>query len=174
MLAHRLDRDTSGCLILGRHKPALRILGRLFEQKRIHKTYWAILAGTLPAKQMRIDLPLAKITAQKHRWHMKADPAGQVAITELRVLEEKNGFSLVELKPKTGRTHQLRVHCAAQNCPILGDSFYGKPDQAIPLMLHARALRIPYRQEEPALIIEAPVNATMKKTMQDLGFTTSA
>jgi tRNA pseudouridine32 synthase / 23S rRNA pseudouridine746 synthase len=170
MLAHRLDRDTSGCLILGRTKQALRILGRLFEQKRINKTYWAIVKGSLPQKQMRIDLPLAKITAQKHRWHMKVDQAGQVAISELRVLDEKNGYSWVELKPKTGRTHQLRVHCAAQGCPIVGDKLYGDLSEDFPLMLHARGLRIPYIQNDPAFFIEAPVPQPMAQIMRDFGF----
>lgn len=169
-LAHRLDRDTSGCLILGRSKQALRTLGRLFEQGRINKTYWAILDGVLSSKQMRIDAPLAKITAQKHRWHMRIDPGGQTAITELRVLQEKNGFSWVELKPKTGRTHQLRVHCAAQNCPISGDRLYGTAHDDIPLMLHARALRIPYVQNDPAVIVEAPVNPAMRARLLEIGF----
>jgi tRNA pseudouridine32 synthase/23S rRNA pseudouridine746 synthase len=169
-LAHRLDRDTSGCLILGRTKQALRTLGRLFEQGRINKTYWAVLDGVLPQKQMRIELPLAKITSQKNRWHMKVDPNGQVAISELRVLEEKNGLTWVELKPKTGRTHQLRVHCAAQGCPILGDKLYGKESETIPLMLHARALRIPYIQNDPAIIVEAPLSDEMAKQMREMGF----
>ncbi|MDB5478673.1 MAG: pseudouridine synthase [Alphaproteobacteria bacterium] len=169
-LAHRLDRDTSGCLILGRNKQALRILGRLFEQGRINKTYWAILEGVLPAKQMRIDLPLAKITDKKYQWHMQADPNGQAAITELRVLDEKNGFSWVELKPKTGRTHQLRVHCAAQGTPIMGDRLYGRGDENSALMLHARALRIPYIQNDPAIIVEAPVSDAIRAMMLELGF----
>lgn len=168
-LAHRLDRDTSGCLILGRTKTALRVLGRLFEQGRINKTYWAVLDGILSEKRMRIELPLAKITAQTNRWHMQVDPKGQIAISELSVLAEVNGYSWVELKPKTGRTHQLRVHCAAQNCPILGDKLYGTSSD-LPLMLHARALRIPYIQNEPAIIVEAPLPELMIKQMQQMGF----
>ena len=168
-LAHRLDRDTSGCLILGRHKQALRILGRLFEQKRITKTYWAVLDGVLPEKQMRVDLPLAKITAQKHRWHMQVDATGQPAITDLRVLAVQSNHSWVELKPKTGRTHQLRVHCAAQNCPITGDTLYGTAAET-PLMLHARFLRIPYIQNDPAITIEAPLPPSMQSAMLAMGF----
>jgi len=172
MLAHRLDRDTSGCLILGRHKAALRILGRLFEQKRINKIYWAILQGMPPEKQMRIDMPMAKITNQKHRWHMKIDPQGQPAITELRILEQQDGLSWVELKPKTGRTHQLRVHSAALGCPILGDTLYGQgKNPATPLLLHARFLRIPYIQNDPAIMVEAPVSGPMLEVMKKAGFT---
>lgn len=176
-IAHRLDRDTSGCLILGRSKQALRTLGRLFEQGRINKTYWAILDGAPPEKQMRIDMPLAKITSQAHRWHMKVDPAGQTAITELRILQQHNGLSLVEMKPKTGRTHQLRVHCQALGCPIVGDKFYGKRknedkgDDHPALMLHARALRIPYIQNDPAIFVEAPLPETMRNMLLENGFT---
>lgn len=169
-LAHRLDRDTSGCLILGRSKQALRTLGRLFEQGRINKTYWAILEGVPPQKQMRIDMPMAKITDKTYQWHMKIDPAGQVAITELRILQEKNGLALVEMKPKTGRTHQLRVHCKAIGCPIMGDKFYGNGNDETRLMLHARALRIPYIQNDPALMIEAPLPEHMLEILQENGF----
>lgn len=169
-LAHRLDRDTSGCLILGRNKTALRLLGKLFELKRIHKTYWAVVQGVFPNKQMRIDMPLAKITAQKNRWHMQVDENGQHARTDLRVLQEQNGMSWVELKPHTGRTHQLRVHCAAYQCPIIGDSLYGTGDGNQQLMLHARALRIPYERHGDPLMIEAPLPAVMQQFMTDQGF----
>jgi tRNA pseudouridine32 synthase/23S rRNA pseudouridine746 synthase len=173
-IAHRLDRDTSGCLILGRSKQALRVLGRLFEQKRINKTYWAVVHSVPPEKQMRIELPLTKITAQTHRWHMKVDHEnGQTAISELRVLAQAGDFSWVELKPKTGRTHQLRVHCAEIGCPIVGDPFYGvTEDDGIPLMLHARGLRIPYIQNDPAIIVEAPLPEIMSDRMRDMGFST--
>lgn len=169
-LGHRLDRDTSGCLILGRSKQALRTLGKMFEHKRIQKTYWAIVEGTPPEKQMRIDMPLAKITAQKHRWHMKVDPSGQTAITELRVLHSHNGLCLLELKPKTGRTHQLRVHCQALGCPILGDKLYGNGTDTSALMLHARGLRIPYTQNEPPIFAEADVPPAMAKILSEMGF----
>lgn len=157
-LAHRLDRDTSGCLILGRTKESIRKLGRMFETKRIHKTYWAIVHGEFPFKQGRIDMPLAKINDQKNKWHMRVDPEGQQAVTDIRVLGVKDGISWLELKPRTGRTHQIRVHCAAHQCPIIGDRFYGDNDQTPHLMLHARALSIPSLQPgvtEP-IYVEAP------------------
>lgn len=169
-LAHRLDRDTSGCLILGRNKAALRLLGKLFELKRIHKTYWAITAGNFPEKRMRIDLPLAKITQQKHRWHMQVDENGQAARTDLHVMQQQNNLSWVELKPHTGRTHQLRVHCAAYDCPIIGDSLYGNGDGTEPLMLHARALRIPMDRHGEPIIVEAPLPLHMQNFMHDQGF----
>ena len=165
-LAHRLDRDTSGCLILGRTKQALRILGKMFEQKRIHKHYWAIVEGVPADKHGCVDLPLAKITAQKHRWHMQVDENGQSAVTHYRVMGSRDNLTWLELAPKTGRTHQLRVHCKAMGWPIVGDVFYGDPNDTRPLMLHARALRIPYPGLTEALTIEAPPPAPFEELLQ--------
>lgn len=155
-LAHRLDRDTSGCLILGRNKQALRALGKLFEQGRIHKTYWAIVENIPESKQGRIDLPLGKQTQDKRRWHMKVDENGQTAITDYQVMGNNGTHSWLMLRPKTGRTHQLRVHCAAKGWPILGDRFYGSDKETqIPLMLHAAALTIPLYAQQPPIIVNA-------------------
>ena len=162
-LAHRLDRDTSGCLILGRNKQALRNLGRLFEQGRIHKIYWALVKGVPQAKQGRINLPLAKQTQDKRRWHMKVDDTGQQAITDYQLLGAANEMSWLALRPKTGRTHQLRVHCAAMGWPIIGDRFYGGAGEGDPpLMLHARALTIPFYPGQQPLIVEAPAPEDME------------
>lgn len=167
-LAHRLDRDTSGCLILGRTKQALRILGKMFEQKRIHKTYWAIVEGVPTDKHGCIDMPMAKITADKRRWHMKIDPEGQTAITHYKVSGVHDGKTWLELAPKTGRTHQLRVHCQAMGWPIIGDIFYGDPEDKRPLMLHARSLRIPYPGLSEPLVIEAPPPASFDDLLQTI------
>ncbi len=148
MLAHRLDRDTSGCLILGRNKQALRHLGRLFEQRRIFKTYWALTNGVPTAKQGRIDAALAKQTADKHRWHMQIDPNGQSAITDYQLMGSHDTIAWLALRPKTGRTHQLRVHCAHMGWPMIGDRFYGDLETTAPLMLHAASLTIPYYHDE--------------------------
>ena len=171
MLAHRLDRDTSGCLILGRNKTAIRKLGRLFEQKRIHKTYWAIVEGIPSPKQGRMDLPLAKINDQKNKWHMKVDDTGQQAITDYRIMAERDKRAWLEMAPKTGRTHQLRVHCAHQGWPIVGDKLYGTGDGIAPLMLHARSVRIPYDQGKAALVIEAPPADDLREALLFFGFT---
>jgi tRNA pseudouridine32 synthase/23S rRNA pseudouridine746 synthase len=170
-LAHRLDRDTSGCLILGRTKAALRILGRLFEQKRIHKTYWALVAGVPENKQGRIDLPMAKQTQDKRRWHMKVDPEGQPAITDYQVMGSSGNLSWLALRPKTGRTHQLRVHCASQGWPIIGDRFYGEPDDDRHLMLHAASLTIPFEHEKPPIIVHAPPPMHMREDLEKCGWT---
>src|SRR5258708_14125950 len=110
-LAHRLDRDTSGCLVLGRHRKALAKLGRLFASGTVEKVYWAIVDGSPPEPEGRIDLALRKLTS-KAGWHMVPDPAGLSAITDYRVLGRAGGLSWLELRPRTRRTHQLPAHCA--------------------------------------------------------------
>ena len=130
-LAHRLDRDTSGCLVLGRHHRALRRLGRLFATGRVDKTYWAVVEGAPPAAQGRIDLPLGRRNRARG-WWMKVDPDGLPSITDYRVLGAAEGLTWLELHPRTGRTHQLRVHLAALGCPVLGDPIYGKARVPIP------------------------------------------
>lgn len=170
-LAHRLDRDTSGCLILGRTKGALRTLGRLFEQKRIHKTYWAVVDGVPAPKAGRIDAPLAKINNRADKWHMRVDDTGQTAITDYRIMGENNGRAWVEMAPKTGRTHQLRVHCAHMGWPIAGDTLYGRGDGDTPLLLHARSLRIPFIQGGDPIIVNAPPPPDMARELAFFGFT---
>ncbi len=125
-LAHRLDRGTSGCLVLGRHRQALIKLGKLFEHKQVQKTYLAVVVGQPAATEGVIDQPILK-SGQGSLWTLSLDPAGQEAITDYRVLRSNGTLSLLEMSPKTGRTHQLRLHAAfALGCPIVGDPFYGK------------------------------------------------
>ena len=126
-LAHRLDRDTSGCLVLGRHPKALRRLGALFAAGRVEKVYWAIVVGRPPQAEGRAETGLGKLS-RGGGWRMVVDPAGRRAITDYRVRGAAAGRSWLELRPRTGRTHQLRVHCAALGCPVIGDPVYGSPE----------------------------------------------
>jgi RluA family pseudouridine synthase len=154
-LAHRLDRDTSGCLVLGRQRKALARLGRLFAAGRIEKTYWAVVEGGPAAAEGRIDLALQKV-ARKDGWRMFGDPGGQPAVTDYRVLGRTTALTWLELRPRTGRTHQLRVHMAALGCPILGDGIYGRPG-ALPMQLHARAVTVPlYPTRDPLTVTATP------------------
>jgi tRNA pseudouridine32 synthase/23S rRNA pseudouridine746 synthase/23S rRNA pseudouridine1911/1915/1917 synthase len=155
-LAHRLDRDTSGCLILGRHRKALARLGKLFQNGKVEKVYWAIVEGAPPDESGTIDLPLAKVTRKDH-WRMFADPSGQPAITDYRVMGRSGDLAWVEFRPRTGRTHQIRVHAAAIGCPILGDPIYGRPNPDVPLNLHARSVTVPlYPTKEPVGVTAPP------------------
>ncbi len=171
-LAHRLDRDTSGCLVLGRHPSALRRLGRLFATGAVEKTYWAVVLGRPEATEGRIALPLAKRSALRG-WWMKVDPAGQPAVTLWRLVASAEGLSWLELRPLTGRTHQIRVHCEALGCPVLGDSVYGRerqPDPLPPLHLHARAIVLPLFEGKPPIRAEAPPPPHMEAALRRLGW----
>lgn len=168
-LAHRLDRDTSGCLILGRKKEALRRIGKLFQEGRVEKTYWAIVEGTPPEKQGVIDLPLAKKTQDKRRWQMKVDEKeGQPSVTHYTVLGAADGLTWLELKPQTGRTHQLRVHCAHLGFPIAGDSLYGRGEgMGSKLHLHARAISVPLYSSNEPVSVEAPPPPHMERLLSN-------
>lgn len=160
-LAHRLDRDTAGCLVLGRHHKALEKLGLLFKQGKIGKTYWAVVEGAPQADEGIVDLPLGRLDATRG-WWMKVDPQGLPAETHWRVLVRGDGRSLLALTPRTGRTHQLRVHCAASGFPILGDPIYGTGDRNARLHLLARRVEIPLYKNKPPVEAEAPVPEHMQ------------
>ena len=161
--AHRLDKETSGCLVLGRHAKALRRLGDLFQRNAVEKVYWAVVEGGPDAQDGEIDLPLAPKSPERG-WWMRVDPAGQPALTRWRVLGRGDGVSWLELRPVTGRTHQLRVHCAALGWPIVGDAIYGTAPRAggPGLHLHARAVTVPLYPKRPAIAVEAPVPAHLR------------
>ncbi|TMJ29097.1 MAG: RNA pseudouridine synthase [Alphaproteobacteria bacterium] len=170
-LAHRLDRDTSGCLLLGRHRKALAELGRLFKNGRIGKTYWAVVEGGPVEQEGRIDAPLGRKDASRG-WWMKHDPQGQPAVTAWRVLGRGENFSWLALEPLTGRTHQLRVHCAEMGWAIVGDCIYGSaPRTGGPgLHLHAREIIVPiYKNREPVKV-HAPVPLHMHERMRACGW----
>jgi tRNA pseudouridine32 synthase/23S rRNA pseudouridine746 synthase len=166
-LAHRLDRDTSGCLVLGRHRKALEQLGLLFKQGRIEKRYLAIVQGGPAEATGMIDLPLGRLD-QSRGWWMKVDPAGLPAQTAWTVLARSECHALLELEPLTGRTHQLRVHCAARGFPILGDPIYGHGG-AMGLQLHARRIVIPLYKEKPPIPVEAPLPKHMRAMLATYG-----
>ena len=168
-LAHRLDRDTSGCLVLGRHRKALAKLGRLFAGGAVEKVYWAVVDGAPTADDGRIDLALRKITS-KAGWRMVVDAAGLAAITDYRVLGRTAGATWLELRPRTGRTHQIRVHSAALGCPVRGDPVYGEA-RGRPLHLHARAITVPLYPNRAAITATAPIPAHMRAALEACGFT---
>jgi tRNA pseudouridine32 synthase / 23S rRNA pseudouridine746 synthase len=232
-LAHRLDRDTSGCLVLGRHRKALAHLGALFRHGRIGKIYWAMVEGGPDADEGRIDLPLGRLDVTRG-WWMKPDPHGQPAVTLWRVLgrafpppasgasggeggersepggglvrattaalvgtqapptpdpspprfargegnpeacagEREPALTWLQLEPLTGRTHQLRVHCAAMGWPVVGDAIYGTAPRTggPPLHLHAREVTVPlYPKREPVRVV-APVPAHVRAALAACGW----
>ena len=174
-VAHRLDKDTSGCLVLGRHPKALARLGDLFKRGEVDKIYWAVVEGGPREEEGEIALKLAP-KSPDHGWWMKVDPAGQEALTRWRTLSRAEDLTLLELSPVTGRTHQLRVHCAASGFPILGDPIYGTaPRQGGPgLHLHARSIAVPLYPKKPAILVEAPVPEHMRERVAACGGETDA
>ncbi|MGE0747106.1 MAG: RluA family pseudouridine synthase [Rhodospirillales bacterium] len=169
-LAHRLDRDTSGCLVLGRQRKGLARLGRLFADGKVEKTYWAVVAGAPPHRAGTVNAPLRKLE-RKFGWKMEIDPAGQSAVTEYVVRGSGDGMTWLELSPHTGRTHQIRVHCAALGCPVLGDPVYGRggaPDR--PMHLHARRIAVPLYPARAPVVAVAPVPAHMRAALTACGW----
>jgi tRNA pseudouridine32 synthase/23S rRNA pseudouridine746 synthase len=211
-LAHRLDRDTSGCLVLGRHRKALAALGKRFKNGEIGKTYWAVVEGAPEANAGVIALALGRLDVTRG-WWMKHDPNGQPAVTKWKVmgrfsppcgeglgvgvarqlppveasndlstahptLPHKGGGKLcwLALEPQTGRTHQLRVHCAEMGWPILGDTIYGNAPRDAHLFggpvlhLHAREIVVPlYKNREP-IKVTAPVPPHMRERLIACGW----
>jgi len=171
-LAHRLDRDTSGCLILGRHRKALRRLGDLFSRGKIRKTYWAVVAGGPDGDKGQIQLPLRKLN-RTTGWRVIVDAkGGQPAVTDYRVRGRSDSFTWIEFYPRTGRTHQIRVHAAALGFPIVGDPVYGDDPAAEPatLHLHARALAIPLYPARDPILVAADPPPHMMAALRDCGY----
>lgn len=172
-LAHRLDRETSGCLVLGRTAKALAELGRLFAEGLAEKTYWAVVVGRPRDEAGTIDYALKK-REKKFGWRMEADRTGLASVTEWRLLGSDGRLSWLECRPLTGRTHQIRAHCAAIGHPLVGDAIYGRGTGTLAgdrLLLHARSIVLPRDGAKPPIRAEAPVPDHMAGTLADCGWT---
>ncbi|MGB7405397.1 MAG: RNA pseudouridine synthase [Pacificimonas sp.] len=157
---HRLDRDTSGCLVLARNPKALKRLNALFAAGEVEKTYHALLAGRIEGEGT-IDAPLLKVSTKETGWRMTVDARGKPATTHWRVLETGDQ-SLVEFRPKTGRTHQIRIHAAHALAPIVGDPVYGEEDGHL-MRLRAVAIGFSWRGGR-SVAVEAPPQAFLPPT----------
>jgi tRNA pseudouridine32 synthase/23S rRNA pseudouridine746 synthase len=153
---HRLDRDTSGCLLLSRNPKAHGRLQRAFEAGLVGKRYLAVVEGVPAGEGGEIDLALAKVSSAEAGWRIVPDAKGKPARTAWRLVEARGGRALVEFRPATGRTHQIRVHAASGlGTPVVGDPVYGRADPA-GMLLHAAWLSVP-REGKPPVEAEAPL-----------------
>ena len=152
---HRLDQDTSGCLLFARTAKARAAFQQAFEAGLVEKFYLAVVDGALNQPSGVIELPLKKVSSRERGWRMVSDPAGQVAVTEWTLLHTNGAHSLVQFHPRTGRTHQIRVHALeGLGAAIVGDPVYG--DGSGPMLLHASRIIVP-RATKPPIDVTAPL-----------------
>lgn len=148
---HRLDTDTSGCLLLARNPKALVRFNRAFEERAVEKRYLGIVAGDLAGDEGTIALALSKISSAEKGWRMIPARKGKPAVTHWRKVAAHGGLTLVEFRPETGRTHQIRVHAASGlGAALAGDPVYGSKATGPRTMLHAAGLVVP-REGKPAI-----------------------
>ncbi|MBH5321195.1 RluA family pseudouridine synthase [Aurantiacibacter sediminis] len=162
---HRLDTDTSGCLLLARNPKALKRFNTAFQEKLVQKTYLGIVAGPVEEDEGTIDLALSKISSEAKGWRMIVAKKGKPSVTHWTKRKElEGGVTLVEFRPETGRTHQIRVHAEhAFGRSLLGDPVYGNKDARVGrTMLHASALVVP-RENKPEITAHAPLPADFIK-----------
>jgi tRNA pseudouridine32 synthase/23S rRNA pseudouridine746 synthase len=150
-LVHRLDADTAGCLVVALRKAALVAAQRCFAEGRAGKVYWAVLDGEVRGEAGVIDAPLRRVS-DPSGWRIVAGPGGDAAVSDWRVLGRAEGLTWVEVRPRTGRTHQVRVHAASLGAAILGDGRYGRPGGGLHLL--ARSIDLPL--EPPVRAVAEP------------------
>lgn len=174
-LVHRLDKDTSGVLLLARSRSAAQSLSASFQGRTVEKVYWALVMGLPEIESGTIDAPLAK-SGEAGREKMEETDDGQFAETDYRIVDHAAGrVAWLELRPRTGRTHQLRAHCAVMGNPILGDGKYGGRESfmsGLPkrLHLHAHTLQLPHPHTGERMEVTAPLDDELVKSWKFLGF----
>ena len=163
---HRIDTDTSGCLLLARNPKALKRFNAAFEARQVEKVYLGIVAGPVEGEEGTIALSLSKISSAEKGWRMIAAKKGKPAVTHWRKLATRDGLTLVEFRPETGRTHQIRIHAlAGLGHALIGDPVYGSAGGAPRTMLHARALTVAREGKTPVAAV-----APLPDDFRALGF----
>lgn len=161
-VVHRLDRDTSGLILLAKNDRTHQWLQRQFKERTVEKVYLALVDGLPPTPTGRIEAPLGRDLRQRKRMAVTTETRGRAAQTLYRLARAYRSHSLLELRPLTGRTHQIRVHLAFLGCPVVGDTVYGRKRPSLPVtrqMLHAWRLRLRLPDEVEARTFEAPLPA---------------
>jgi len=168
-IVHRLDRGTSGVILLARSAEAHRHLNTQFQENTVKKVYHGLVQGNPPWESITVEEPLCPDGDRRHRTII--DPInGKPSITDLRALHSYEAYSLLEAKPKTGRTHQIRAHLRHAGYPILGDPLYGDPSHPSHTLLsrlglHARSLTLVHPETEETIQLEAPYHEDFSKLL---------
>jgi 23S rRNA pseudouridine955/2504/2580 synthase len=164
-LVHRLDRDTSGCLILAKHRQSLLAMQSFLQGNLLQKKYIAVVRGEWPQQLSEIRHPLSRYHLSNGERRMRVDAEGKSACSRFKVIQSSDSFSVIQIELITGRTHQIRVHCQSEGHEIAGDSKYGNVEfnrqmrgkDIRRLMLHAASLELPSGEYNPDLVVNAPL-----------------
>ena len=170
-VVHRLDRDTSGIIVMAKNEKAHIFLQEQFKERSINKRYLALVDGAPPTPSGRVEAPIGRDPIRRQQMAILTPDKGREAVTEYRTLKSYAKHTLIEAHPLTGRTHQIRVHMAFLKCPIVGDVLYGRRKQSIPLdrhFLHAYRLTILLPGHQEPMTFEAPLPDELEKVLADL------
>lgn len=176
-VVHRLDQQTSGIILLAKNDFAHRWLQNQFKGRQVQKIYLALVDGSPPTPNGRIEAPIGRDPAHRQRMSVRPIGKGREAITEFRTLETFPKHTLLEVHPITGRTHQIRLHLAFIGCPVVGDTVYGRKTPSLPLQrhfLHAASLTLTLPGEHTPRTFEAPLPAQLAQVLQTLRLSTPA
>ena len=170
-LVHRLDKETSGVIILAKNDHAHHFLQEQFRNRTVKKTYLALVDGQPPTNTGRVDAAIGRDTTQRKRMKVLPDTKGRQAISVFKTLERFKEHTLLEVKILTGRTHQIRVHMAFLGCPVVGDTIYGRRKPTLSLdrhFLHAQQLQIQLPNETELSTLEAPLPIELQDVLDNL------
>ncbi len=170
-IVHRLDKETSGLIVLAKNDAALGWLQEQFRLRQVEKTYLALVDGKPPTPSGRVEAPIGRDTGQRKKMAVLPAGKGREAVSEYRTIESFAGHTLLEFHPLTGRTHQIRLHCAFLGCPIVGDSIYGHRHPSLQIkrhFLHAARLKVVLPGEKQPRTFEAPLPAELEKVLVSL------
>lgn len=170
-VVHRLDKDTSGLIVVAKNERAHRWLQDQFRLRKVEKIYLALVDGKPPTPTGRVEAAIGRDPAQRKKMAITTPAKGREAISEYKTLESFTRHTLLEFHPHTGRTHQIRLHCAFLGCPIAADEIYGHKRPSVNLhrhFLHAARLKITLPGEKQARLFEAPLPVELQQVLDDL------
>ena len=170
-IVHRLDKDTSGIILMAKNDHALRWLQDQFRLRKVRKIYLALVDGKPPTRSGRVEAAIARDPAHRKQMAVVPEGRGREAITEYKTLRSFPQHTLIEAHPLTGRTHQIRLHMAFLQCPIVGDAIYGRKKPSLPLerhFLHAAELTVVLPGDKEPTLFQAPLPQELQQVLNDL------